>query len=239
MSNPITCTGCHNTHRSFDFANDGNDYALRTLEPVTLIIDGTYTIDSKNASDLLGTSNTCVNCHQPRTAAPTPDVDGNAKIGSHFGPHHGPQSTMLEGLGGAVILGGSTSYPGAGTFSHKTEASCVACHMGAPATAEDGGHTWNTTENACLNCHTSEPESSDIKNASGVTLDELRVTLLALLQAKGTVDVDGNVIEGGTWPLKVVQATWNYAYLNEDRSNGIHNPEYALALVQNAIEAVQ
>ena len=33
-SKPLNCTGCHSVHRSFDFENDGNDYAVRTLDPV-------------------------------------------------------------------------------------------------------------------------------------------------------------------------------------------------------------
>ncbi|MFA5297507.1 MAG: hypothetical protein WC389_04790 [Lutibacter sp.] len=228
---PISCTGCHKEHRSFDFANDGNDYALRTLEPVTLVTDPTYAINSKNSSDLLGYSNTCVNCHQPREAAPTPDVNGNAKIGSHWGPHHGPQGTMLEGLGGALIAG-TAGYPGVGTANHKKGSSCVTCHMGTPATAEDGGHTWNPSTTACVKCHTTVPTS-----VAG--LDASRATLLALLQAKGVADANGNIIEGGTYPIKVVQAAWNYLYVKEDRSNGIHNPIYTKALIQNSIEAVQ
>ena len=39
----VTCTTCHDTHKSFDFENDGNDLALRALDPVTLITDGTVT----------------------------------------------------------------------------------------------------------------------------------------------------------------------------------------------------
>lgn len=230
---PISCTGCHNTHRSFDFANDGNDYAMRTLAPVQLVIDPTVSIDSKNAADVLGTSNTCVNCHQPRTPAPTDDGTGNAFISStHWGPHHGPQGTMLEGLGGASFLGQTTALPARGSAGHKEGAACVTCHMGTTTDGTDGSHTWNPTANACIVCHTSgAPEA-----VAG--LDASRAELLVALQAKGVFDVDGNVVKG-TYPVKQVQAAFNYLFVKEDRSNGIHNPKYAKALVANSIEALQ
>ena len=232
-STAINCTGCHdkdNGHRSFDFATDGNDYALRTLDPVQLIIDPTVTIDSKNSSDLLGYSNTCANCHQPRTPAPTDDGTGTYAItSSHWGPHHGPQSTMLQGLGGAYIAG-STAYPGVGAAAHAKGASCVACHMGDPSEATNGGHTWNPTENTCLECHTTVPTE-----VSGLADDQ--AALLAALQAKGVFDANGGLVTG-TYPVKVAQAAFNYIYVQEDRSNGIHNPAYAKALIENATESL-
>lgn len=240
----ITCTSCHDVHRSFDFDNDGNDYALRTLDPVALIIDPTTSIDVNNDSDPMGYSNTCINCHQPRTPAPTPDADGNYAVTStHWGPHHGPQGTFLYGLGGAILPG---AMPAVGDAGHAKGASCVSCHMGEPTAADNGGHTWNPTPNACLTCHDTEPEASEIKDVNGITLDALRATLLTELQTKGfnvagdatIFDADGNLVPG-TYPLKVSQAAFNYILLMEDRSNGIHNPEYAIDLATNSIDALQ
>jgi len=168
----ITCTGCHDDvsgHRSFDFANDGNDYALRTIAPVTLIVDANYTIDIKNASDDLGRSNTCVNCHQPRTPAPTvaDAVAGKMMITSpYWGSHHGPQGTVLEGIQGAEIAG-AVGYPVAGTFPHRTLSSCVKCHMSEGTDATNGGHTWNPTRKACASCH------ADSDFADATTFDRL------------------------------------------------------------------
>lgn len=237
VSNPITCTGCHDVHRSFDFDNDGNDYALRTLAPVALIIDPDTSIDVNNDSDPMGYSNTCINCHQPRTPAPTPNAFGNYKVTStHWGPHHGPQGTFLYGLGGAILPG---AMPAVGDAGHAKGASCVSCHMGEPTAADNGGHTWNPTANACLSCHDTEPEGVE-------GLDALRATLLVELQTKGLdstgtkyiFDADGK-LQTGTYPVKVSQAAFNYILLMEDRSNGIHNPEYAIDLATNSINALQ
>ncbi|WP_338357847.1 hypothetical protein [Yeosuana marina] len=228
----ITCTTCHSSHRSFDFENDGNDFALRTLDPVALVIDPTITIDMTNDSDPIGASNLCVSCHQPRTAYPTPDADGNfAVTSSHWGPHHGPQSTLLKGLGGA-LLAGTTDYPGVGTAGHAQGASCVSCHMGEPTAGDNGGHTWNPTDNACLTCHTSGVPTE----VAG--LQEDMDTLLGLLETEGVLTAEGEPVPG-TYNVKVAQAAFNYLFLQEDKSKGIHNPKYAKALIKNSIENLQ
>ena len=77
-------------------------------------------------------------------------------------------------------------------------------------------------------------------------LDALRATLLVELQTKGLdstgtkyiFDANGN-LQTGTYPVKVSQAAFNYILLMEDRSNGIHNPEYAIDLATNSINALQ
>ncbi|HKK12324.1 MAG TPA: hypothetical protein VJ945_05805 [Flavobacteriaceae bacterium] len=239
-SSPIYCTGCHNSdkgHRSFDFANDGNDYAMRTLDPVSLVIDRSITIDSKNDADTMGYSNTCINCHQPRTPAPTPNAYGNfAVTSSHWGPHHGPQGTFLYGIGGAILPG---AMPAIGDATHAKGASCITCHMGEPSEAENGGHTWNPTDNACITCHGDRPEEVE-------GFADLKATLLAELQTKGLdstgtkyiIDATGH-LQTGTYPVKVAQAAFNYLMLEEDKSEGIHNPEYAKDLAQNSIDALQ
>lgn len=70
----ISCEGCHGTtHRSLNFAVDGNDYGLRNIAAVTQKINTAFTL---NASPTGGTSssNTCIGCHQAR-----PDSNGYYK----------------------------------------------------------------------------------------------------------------------------------------------------------------
>jgi hypothetical protein len=242
VSNPINCTGCHTAHRSFDFTNDGNDYALRNIDPVKLVIDPTVTVDLANASDALGLSNACVTCHQPRPSYPVPAGTADVTItSSRYGPHHGPQSTVFEGIMGANIVG-STGYPGAGAngdSGHRTGTSCTACHMGESADIAEGGHTWVPSVDACVTCHdtmTSIPEATSTFLADFGTLHDLLV-------AKGYITDSGSVVASSGTPLVVpvkdAQAIWNYKTLEEDKSNGIHNPKYADALLKNSIEALQ
>lgn len=219
----INCKSCHNTHSSFDFKNDGNDYALRQgFTPVKLDKDPTYSIN-------MGTSNTCVNCHQPRGLPPTAAA---VKLNSRFGPHHGPQSTLLEGIQGALIVG-STPYPAPKSAKHRTGASCVTCHMGKTTDGTNGAHTWHPTPNACVTCHTGGAPTSVAGFDADMTI------LKGLLVAKGAYSLTTDAFTSNTVDLIVAQAAWNYALLKEDKSKGVHNPTYAKALLKNSIEAIK
>jgi hypothetical protein len=220
----ISCTTCHNKHSSFDFKNDGNDFALRQgFTPVVLTAGDSYKMD-------MGTSNTCVNCHQPRALPPTGTAD--FKMPPRFGPHYGPQSTLLEGIQGALIVG-STPYPAPKSAKHRTGASCVTCHMGKTTDGKNGAHSWNPTPNACVTCHTGGAPTS----VAGFEAD--MATLQGLLVAKGAYSTTTNSLTTATVPIKVAQAAWNYAMLKSDKSKGVHNPAYAKALLKNSIEALQ
>lgn len=219
----ITCTTCHDSHKSFDFENDGNDLALRALDPVSLITDGTI-IDYGDGS------NTCINCHQPRRTGPTDDGVGLFRVtSSHWGPHHGPQSTLLEGIQG-MLIAGTEAYPGVGSAAHRTGSTCVSCHMGETTDDTDGLHTWVPTENACITCHTNGVPSKDFMDAD-------MATLAGLLETVGVVHDDHPV--PGTYTILEAEAAWNYLFILEDASGGIHNPKYSKALIKNSIEALQ
>lgn len=245
VSNPITCTGCHSDHRSFDFDNDGNDFAIRNIDPVYLVLDPTTIIDFKNDADPLGLSNACITCHQPRPSYAIPAGTEDYTITSQrFGPHHGPQSTMLEGIMGANVPG-AVGYPGVASATHRTGSSCTSCHMGETTDGTDGGHTWIPTENTCLACHTSGAPSAVTDFAADFS------TLLELLQAKNYIAENEEYVLGADGinnasssnplvvPSKVAQAIWNYKTLLEDKSDGVHNPAYAKALLKNSIEALE
>lgn len=219
----ITCTTCHSDHKSFDFENDGNDLALRALDPVSLMTDGTI-IDYGDGS------NTCINCHQPRRTAPIDDGAGMFTVTStHWGPHHGPQSTVLEGIQG-VLIAGTETYPSAGSAAHRTGSTCVSCHMGESTDGTDGIHTWVPTENACITCHPNGSPPADF-------LASDMATLAGLLETVGIVQDDHPV--KGTYTILEAGAAWNYLTILEDASGGVHNPKYAKALIKNSVQALQ
>lgn len=223
---PISCTTCHGSHSTFDFENDGHDFALRTFDPVPLVLDPDYNLDFQ------GTSNNCITCHQPRSSYEIPTGTGDYEITSkRFGPHHGPQSTMLEGIMGANIVG-SVGYPGTGSATHRSGSSCVNCHMGASDDAGTGTHTFIPTENSCVACHT-----NGVPTEVAGLADDME-TLRQLLDANNMFDVDGYYVPG-VYSVKLSQAAWNYRTILEDNSGGIHNPEYSRALIKNSIEALE
>ena len=230
----IGCTTCHSKHSTFDFENDGHDYALRDFEPVELIIGSTLDNPS-GIIDYEGTSNNCAFCHQPRRTPPTDDGSGIFNItSSHYGPHYGAQTTMLEGIQGANIPG-SVEYPAPGTATHRTSASCVSCHMGEP-NADDGAHTFNPSINSCTSCHTSLTELD--YHGVQTEVDELMAELKTLLTANGVFDAEGNLITG-EHPVGLANAFWNWKFIYQDHSHGVHNPKYTLALLKNSIEYLE
>jgi hypothetical protein len=229
MATKISCTTCHNMHTSFDFETDGYDYALRAIDPVTLIVDDSYTIDYE------GTSNNCANCHQPRRSGPVDNGLGLFEVtSSHWGPHHGPQSTMLEGIQGMEIAGG-VDYPAVADAGHRKGSSCTSCHMGETSGQIDGNHTWIPTPNACTQCH------GDTTPGPVTGLQEDMEALLALLEEAHILHMDeaGEVhpVEG-TYTILEAEAAWNYLFVYEDASNGVHNPDYAKALIKNSLDAL-
>lgn len=225
----IDCATCHSGHVSFD-TTDGTDYALRSKNAVNLMI-------SSDASvvDFGGSSNLCLNCHQPRSGAPVADGNGDYKIAnSRFGPHHGPQGTLVYGSG-AYEGSGSVAYPAKGSSTHMSAGACVVCHMGE-STADGGGHTFKPTVASCTKCH-SNATNFDI-NGVQTEVHNLLNELANNLKAKGVLNSEG-VLVLGTYPIALSGAYFNYISVEEDRSSGIHNPAYVKALLKNSIAATK
>jgi hypothetical protein len=219
----IGCETCHSTHVSFDFETDGQDYALRSTSPVNLI-----TFDTEDQRvDIDPSTNLCINCHQSREGAPSADGDGNFTItSSRYGPHHGPQGNLLEGIDGYEVAG-SVSYPGTKSFHHRNSGGCISCHM------HEGSHTFEPNLASCTDCHDAT-DIDDIQTEVEDLLDQLHDALLE----EGSITATGSTVSGN-YPISVVGATYNYKLIEEDRSMGIHNPAYIKALLKNSLESLQ
>lgn len=239
----IDCATCHSKHGTFDFSADGPDYALRTVASVDLML---YT-DHVKKIDFGNTSNLCANCHQPRNSYRVPGEGGETTVSitsSRYGPHHGPQSTLVEGIG-LYDIAGPSPIPGTKSHPHRT-GSCVGCHMGDFSNST-GGHTWNPSLASCKTCHSSAT-SFDV-NGGKTRVAGLINDLKNALVAKGVMDATGNLTKPGgktisasnplVLPVKQAGAFWNYITLIEDRSTGIHNPKYIEAVLKNSIEALK
>ncbi len=210
------CRACHQIHTTYT----GADWALETTDPVDLYAYEGVTYDG-------GEGNLCVQCHQSRrdiTAAENGVISG---ISSHWGPHHGPQSAMLLGIGGSVEGSPSMHY-------QLVEDTCVACHMG-----EGANHTFEPEVDRCQSCH-ADAEDFDINGVQtqvAALVDELG----ELLVAEGVLSENGpdghpTVTEA---PENVATALWNWIYVaHEDKSMGVHNSDYTIALLEAGLEAM-
>lgn len=230
------CATCHGLHKTFETG----DYALRLVGPVKSNIDPNYTFDFKNNSNL------CVNCHQARTAEPNKAAPGETfKItNTHYGPHHGPQGNVVAGVGFAEIAG-TIAYPAAGSSKHYAGA-CTSCHMAPFSASKQGGHSLVPSLDACNTCHGVTDKNYDHNGKQtdiAAKLVQLRDKLIALGVVSATPDpADSTIIVYapivGTYPMIQAQAYYNWIGLEEDRSEGAHNPVYVNALLVNTLAAL-
>jgi hypothetical protein len=215
------CRACHMIHAGDTY--DSSDWALQSVAPVAFYADAGGTFDG-------GNGNLCVNCHQPRRVIPAA-VDGVISgISSHWGPHHGPQSSMLMGRVGA----GSTVGNPSGHYN-LIDDTCVACHMG-----EGADHTFEPDVDRCQACHPGA-EDFDINNRQ-TDVAALADQLGQLLVDAGLIDQnneDGHPIVSSA-PEDQAIALWNWLYVaHEDKSMGVHNPAYAKALLEDSIALME
>lgn len=239
---PITCATCHDPHDAT------LEHQLR-LNTATLSNDFEIT----NA----GNGGLCINCHKTRRNAVDYVTHYLDNLSSHYGPHHGPQGDVLVAQN--VYTWGET-LPTSPHFA-ATEDACVDCHMaevehpvgGIP---QVGGHSFAMVDpqgidnvEACEPCHGNFGEEFADKKyyvngdadldkdgtAEGLPyeIEGLLEQLSTLLPPVGSTDI--NVIDS-SWTLNQAAGYYNYEVALEDRSGGIHNPAFTVALLYLSIE---
>lgn len=241
-SNPsaIHCFTCHAPHSEGDFE-------LRVTEAQTL---------QNGESFDLGAANICVSCHQSRRNVNTYTVEED-ELSEHWGPHHSPQGDMLIGTNGYEFDFYGT-YP---KSLHRgiTENGCLDCHMSA-GNYFLGGHSFNMEFAAgeeeeynlsgcdATDCH--DGAFGDLEDGFNLpyagTTTGIQDTVMVLVEELRGLLQSANLLTTGDDPHPVedrlvastdsLGAVWNYMLIEEDRSHGIHNPKYAVALLRSAIQ---
>jgi hypothetical protein len=207
------CRACHEIHTTYT----SDDFALTTTDAVDLYASG-QTFD-------MGMGNLCANCHQPRRELPAAAADGTIEIDStHWGPHHGPQSTMLMGIGGSTEGSQSAHY-------QLVADGCPACHMG-----DNANHSFEPDVANCEGCHS----GLDTFDYNGVqtAVKDLYAQLGAALQGKGLLDENLTLVPG-SYPAAQAAAAWDYEMIGDDGSWGVHNPDYIQSLLTADIAALK
>jgi formate-dependent nitrite reductase cytochrome c552 subunit len=236
---PQNCYTCHNIHQSYTDA----DWSLTSQDPVTLWVTG-ETVD-------IGKGNQCINCHQarvPSPAIPAPGTAGTFTVtSSRFGPHHGAQGMAFTGKGGFEVGTGYTNSAHTAVITN----SCITCHMADVAGGRDaGGHTFRVVSedgelntNGCVTCHSNTDALETLVEDTQAEIAQLLNDLGTKLIEKGFLrDNFESVNASSSAPLELTAeelgALWNYQYVREDQSFGIHNYKYIKTLLENSIAAL-
>jgi predicted CXXCH cytochrome family protein len=238
----IACATCHDPHDAT------NEHQLRTLSAT--FANG-VTISG------IGPGALCMNCHHARVEAVSYTNDYLNNL-SHYGPHHGPQGDMIAGMNGYQFGWKFPSSP------HMQAAEgCIACHMAAAGANADGSiqlfgsHSLNMVDPvsgkdnvaACEPCHgTSVGTSFDQKlfyvngnadldgdgvaNGLQIEIQGLLNRVARLLPPLG----DTTVVVDSSYTLLQAEAAYNWDFVSEDRSLGVHNPEYAYSLLAVSLQ---
>jgi predicted CXXCH cytochrome family protein len=238
----ISCASCHDPHSA------ANPNQIRYMN-VDSLYNG-YKITAGGKGQL------CMNCHRARSSVKVSVTSVAPKYGynGRFGGHHSVQADFLFGQNGynyGKILDTASIH------LKVTLNACVTCHMQGRNGQPNHGFSMDSAGvkdfvGICNECHSEVTSSFDQKMASqdydGNGKIESFATeyngLLAKLIAKLPHDATGAVISAATDSTKIlnrpdlVQGIWNYNLLVEDRSNGVHNPAYAIALLKASIAAI-
>ncbi|MBI3281139.1 MAG: hypothetical protein HYZ57_14995 [Acidobacteria bacterium] len=196
----------------------------------------------------------CMNCHQSRQNAA--EYAETAAASTHFGPHYGPQADMLAGANGYTY---GKSIPSS-AHGAVVEDTCVACHMQAVAANDAalthvGGHTFRPASEetsdtgrvelvkACQDCHgrglstfnfalldyDNDGEVEGVQTEVEHLLDKLALLLPPAGKEKSSLSIDSS------WTRPQLKAAYNWKFVKEDGSLGIHNMAYAMGLIKASI----
>ncbi len=241
---PVTCQTCHDPH---DGENPGQ---LRTVADVPLVTaNGESPVITVGGSGKL-----CMHCHHARRGPDDQVINGYA----HFGPHANPQADMMLGAS-AYHAVAEEDFVWAGPSHLNVQNSCKTCHLNtseyqgpnAPAVT---GHSFQPTVAACAGCHgpindfdeimaledfdgdgSVEGVQSEVQGLMAVLEDELWASFVGRGLDTTGLDLEDILGSDSLSTLLERESGYNWAFVHDDKSHGIHNPDYAVQLLQQSI----
>jgi len=237
--NAVTCAICHNPHQKTGNApqpEDGRDYQLRF--PEIAFPTPTNTADATVDQSRF---NLCGQCHHTRA--------GRDWTATSRGPHPSVQSNFFTGemqVPDDPDTGEATEplVPSISSVHLRAPEQCATCHLyrqdfqdeNAPAVS---GHTYKVNLLACTTtpgCHASQQE-----------IETRKTTFQSFVQAEvdgittrlGDIATWGYSSEGGPKNQSgindnVKKIRFIAAFIEADKSGGIHNPGYVRLLIDEA-----
>jgi len=232
---PIECFTCHAPHTT-------TTLEVRVQNAVALMND--FSFDR-------GSANLCASCHQSR-ANIDELITGDTELSERWGPHHSNQSDMLAGTNAYEYGLEIDNSP----HTNVAQNGCVDCHMSASGDITLGGHSWrmhdeekdhyNVSGCNISTCHAGDIgeefafEADDDYDWDGNADETVQEEIAGLLDSLEILLEDAGLLEEEhptdvTVSADSAGAVFNWLFVHEDRSDGVHNTEYAAGLLQAAI----
>jgi hypothetical protein len=241
----IECITCHDPHQT-------NGYPAQLRYPLASTNDYFMPTNGVFASYYNSKINVCGQCHNHAGASWT---------NSAGPPHSSSQYNMLLGTVGEMESGQAPYQPGSHALLLTNQ--CVDCHMQtspyvSQAVPADTGHKFTVDRyDLCLKCHPSpEPLVQFVQGAMSNEMQQVKFDLNYWASQKapaslwtkygdrswefttpGSLSPGGpgpNASEQAQIPVNIQKARFNVYVVLSDGSLGVHNPEYAVALLQAA-----
>lgn len=231
IANGINCATCHDPH------NKTNDMQLRTIADVQSPYGGSD-MPSGYAISGLGYGQLCAQCHHARRSQS--QIMSQLTSGStHPGPHDSPQSDMVSGRGDYEVAGDVNRINQHSTSDMPDM--CVSCHMytipadsvlGIPADSVFG-HKFVPDIRKCQTCHPGATNFDIGGVQTQVTM--LMDSLKALLPHDSTGNVP-SVMDTVNWTRAQRESGYTYYFVSADGSHGVHNRNYTVSILRNAVQ---
>jgi formate-dependent nitrite reductase cytochrome c552 subunit len=233
--NAVVCVTCHDPHARTNRAflpPAGHDFQLRYAEVVPFP-SASNTIAATTDPDRF---NLCGQCHHSR------DATWQA---TSRGPHPSVQSNFYVGEM-PVPDGTAALLPNQRTVHAFVPRQCVTCHMQfeveAGLVSMTGANHQFTVESfdGCVatGCH---PSAGSAENDKKSLQHDIQVGLNHIKSRLGSTatweySANGGPADQSTVSDEVKQIRFLYYYVLDDKSLGVHNPEYARAIIARAGE---
>jgi hypothetical protein len=254
---PVTCQACHDPHDA------SNPHQLRMNYNVTLS-DGT-TVTNAGAGGFCMECHNSRNGSVTNMMAKYPLNQPNWAGGVSFGTHDSPQGDMLEGVNAITYGQVIASAPHALVVSNTCVGCHMQTIVSTdPAFTLAGGHTTKMSYTnsvgvhvdvtyVCSQCHGTitnfdmlVPDYAGVGYSLGIqTQVQLLLNKLSALLPNSTYQVNPNnyVADGlvkspssqTNWPAKFLQAAYNWQFVSNDGSLGVHNGPFAVGLLKASI----
>jgi formate-dependent nitrite reductase cytochrome c552 subunit len=242
---PITCVTCHEPHSA----------ALRKAPAASDTLSTGYRYGGVN----FGKGSLCIDCHKYRRYG---DDQIFRNMSAFWGPHYGGAADVFLGQSAAGVSGFVSGH----RLVDNTCVSChMQPTPDTSSVARDkiGMHTWNIryvapdgkkydTVEGCRSCHGNITTYDDIissldydgngrKEAFTTEVKNLLSRLGRALPPYGvekvrTTDIDRTAIATSRDSVRLKTAFWNYLYVKNDGSYGIHNPTHVVNVLQQSLK---